>query len=438
MKNVFSVLIFISLLIGIIAQNVEEAPTSEENSSTSVPEPQSSVSVEEISDWEKELDEELKEQDKQKDALKDSRATTLPTSNPNQINRSFQNLMMDIAVAVDLVGEYDKNKPKTTENKLDVRTAEFGFRAAIDQWTRGYFLAAAHNENGAYYFEVHEAYLQFPFLPYNFSFRAGSMFLDIGRLNRVHSHDRPFTKSPIVHEKFLGWESLFDTGGELSLLLPWSFITQELVIGVTNGQKYGHAHSAGITKNNPLGYAHFKNFYYLGNNWGTQFGFSGVRYEPTTDRRNEKFLYGMDAILKWNRSNLKGFELLAEYWLSKETFPTTVDYQKLEISSPQEIKQYGYYIFADWKFHQLWSIGYRYDFFSDLSIRDQYGSRQESSIEANSIQITFRSSEFALLRGTFERRFIREMADTSDPEKVDQRFFVQGTIIMGTHPAHEY
>ena len=196
--------------------------------------------------------------------------------------------MMDVSVAVDIVGEYDKNKPKTTDNKLDIRTAEFGFTGSVDQWLRGNFLAAAHSENGTYYFEVHEAWVQLPFLPYNISLKAGSMFLDIGRLNRIHAHDRPFTKTPIVHEKLIGWESAMDTGAEMSILLPWSFLTQELVIGSTNGKKWGHAHSEGIKKNNPMFYTHLKNFYYFGNNIGSQFGFSGVRYETDQNNKNER------------------------------------------------------------------------------------------------------------------------------------------------------
>ena len=34
---------------------------------------------------------------------------------------------------------------------------------------------------------------------------------------------------------------------------------------------------------------HLKNFLYFGNNWGMQFGFTGLRYEPTTDKNQEKF-----------------------------------------------------------------------------------------------------------------------------------------------------
>lgn len=118
------------------------------------------------------------------------------------------------------------------------------------------------------------------------------MFIDVGRLNKIHAHDRAFTMTPIVHEKFIGWESAIDTGAEFSILFPWKWITQELVLGATNGRKWGHSHDGGIQKNNPLLYAHLKHFYYFGNNWGTQFGFSGIRFEPTAERKTKGFYTG--------------------------------------------------------------------------------------------------------------------------------------------------
>jgi hypothetical protein len=388
--------------------------------------------------WEDELERDLKEQEKKEKGFQDSRGTTSPIQNQNQLNRSAQNLMMDASVAVDIVGAYDKNKPSTTQNMLDIRTAEFGFSAAVDQWIRGYFLGAAHSEDGKYFYEVHEAWAEFPFLPFNISAKVGMIFLDVGRLNKIHSHDRPFTEAPIVHQKFLDWESIFDTGAEVSILFPWSFMTQELVIGATNGKKWGHAHSAGQKKNNPMVYAHLKNFYYFGNNWGTQFGVTGIRYEPSEDRRNERFLYGIDAVLRWNRSNLKELLIMSEFWYNTETFPDRLDATTGNISSPPRQIQYGYYLFIDYKFHQLWSIGYRNDFITDRTLKDRNGYNARNSIEANSIQITLHTSEFAKVRGTFERRYIRDLSQENDSERVDQRFYFQTMIIMGSHPAHTY
>lgn len=393
-------------------------------------------------DWEAELDKDLKDQETRSKVTEGSRGVTSNAQQPNQINRSAQNLMMDVSAAIDIVGAWDRNKPRGTgeriDNKLDVRSAEFGFTAAVDQWMRANFLGAAHGENGKYYFEVHEANVIFPFLPLNTSLKVGQMFIDIGRLNRIHLHDRPFTMNPIVHEKFIGFESAMDTGAEFSILLPWKWITQELVLGATNGKKWGHSHSEGQQKNNPMGYAHLKHFYYFGNNWGTQFGFSGVRFEPTTDRRNQRYLYGMDAVLRWNRSNLRELMIMSEGWYQQEIFPEQLDPSTFRSSKAPSRDQWGYYFFMDYKFHQLWSLGYRYDYFTDKSLVDKNGKLADNAIEAHSTQITFHSSEFGRIRGSVERRYIQDYSKTEFQEQREWRFYVQAVAILGSHPAHSY
>lgn len=395
-----------------------------------------------IGNWEDDLEKDLKDQETREKSSVGSRGTTTPVQSNNQINRSAQNLMMDVSVAIDIVGAWDRNKPRGTSerinNKLDVRTAEFGFSGAVDQWLRGNFLAAAHGEDGKYYYEVHEAWVQLPFLPFNTSLKVGQMFLDIGRINRIHSHDRAFTMAPIVHEKFIGWESAMDTGAEFSILLPWKKITQELVLGATNGKKWGHSHTEGEQKNNPMGYFHLKNFYYFGNNWGTQFGFSGVRFEPTTNRRNVRYLYGVDAVLRWNQSNLREIMLLTEAWYQQEIFPETTNASTYERQKSPSKDQWGYYLFADYKFHQLWSVGVRYDYFTDKSLVMKDGSPAKNAIEAQSLQATFHSSEFGKIRASFERRYIQDFSKEDFQEVREYRFYIQTVAILGSHPAHSY
>ncbi len=392
--------------------------------------------------WEDELEKDLKDQENRSKGSEGSRGTTSPVQSNNQVNRSSQNLMMDVSVAIDIVGAWDRNKPRGTSerinNKLDIRTAEFGFSGAVDQWLRGNFLAAAHGENGKYYYEVHEAWVQFPFLPFNTSLKVGQMFLDIGRLNKIHSHDRAFTMTPIVHEKFIGWESAMDTGAEFSILFPWKKITQELVIGATNGKKWGHTHTEGEAKNNPMGYLHLKHFYYFGNNWGTQFGFSGVRFEPTTNRRNQRYLYGLDGVLRWNQSNLREVMLLSEFWYQQEIFPDTIDSTTYLTKKTPSKDQWGYYVFAEYKFHQLWSAGFRYDYLTDKSLTNKDGTPAKNAIEAQSLQMTFHSSEFGKIRGSLERRYIQDFSKEDFQEVREYRIYFQTVAILGSHPAHSY
>ncbi|HMV45156.1 MAG TPA: hypothetical protein PKD50_21690, partial [Leptospiraceae bacterium] len=416
-------------------------------------------SKEPLEDWEIQLEREIQQQKALSKKTQNSRNTNSPTvQNPLTSNQNAQNLMMDINAAVDMVGQWDKNKKKTTSNDFDIREAEFGFNAAVDQLMRGSLLVAAHNEDGKYLFEIHEAKVQFPFLMKNVSATVGKMFLDQGRLNRIHRHDRPFTQAPIVHRKLMGEEANQDTGAEINILFPWSTINQELVLGATNGRVWGHSHSEGPPKNNPMFYAHLKNFYYFGNNWGSQFGFTGIRYEPDQNTRTVRSQYGIDIVVKWNRSFLRSFMFMAEFWLRETEFP----YERLKNNKPEMDRQLGYYAFVDYQYHQQWHVGFRYDYFSVSSLRDKYGYRAPNAEIAYTPQITFKPSEFSYIRASFERRYtkdftiessrldfrpiddqLRDYVENADkpkssPTVVSYQFYIQCVFILGSHPPHVY
>lgn len=68
-------------------------------------------------DWEAELDKDLKDQETRSKSTEGSRGVTSNVQQPNQINRSAQNLMMDVSAAIDIVGAWDRNKPRVQANE---------------------------------------------------------------------------------------------------------------------------------------------------------------------------------------------------------------------------------------------------------------------------------------------------------------------------------
>ncbi|MBE7410919.1 MAG: hypothetical protein L6Q54_04390 [Leptospiraceae bacterium] len=415
-------------------------------------------------DWELELDKDIEEVTKNSTEKKDTKNLGYPKIFPSpSIDRNVQNLMMDINAAIDLLGGWDKNKNKTTENNLDVRGAEIGFSGAVDQMIRGNLLIAAHNENGEYVFEIHEANAVFPFLLKQVTVKAGKMFLDLGRLNRIHQHDWVFSTAPIVHSKLMDKEAIQDTGAEFNILLPWQKLTQEIVIGATNGRSWGHSHSAGSPKNNPMSYIHLKNFYYIGNNWGTQFGLTAIRYEPDSNsNKTIRTQYGADFLLRWNRSFLKSFMLMGEVWYRETRYPDGFDLLTFQRTKTPMETQVGYYIFADYQFHEQWSLGFRFDYFTIPNLRNKQGFLAENSEMAYTPQVTFKPSEFSFIRLSFERRYSKDLtigssaysvksneewikeytenpnSQTSKPQMVTYQVYLQCTFILGSHPPHAY
>lgn len=335
---------------------------------------------------------------------------------------------LDIMAAADLLGRWDRETPHTTDNRFAARELEVGLSASVDHLGRGILSVASHDENGEQVAELHEAYLAMDnFLPRT-SLRLGKMFFDVGRLNTIHRHDWSFSTAPIVHEALLGEEAASDTGAELRFLMPWPF-WQELSVGVFNGRTFGHAHSEGDPKQNPLVTVHLKQFVELGTNWGTQFGFSYLRWHPTENPNRVTQQSGIDAILKWKKGKLASFQWLSEVWY-RET--RQKNERPFDTPGPPVETFVGGYTFIEYQFHENWFAGIRLDGLTEPNKRGQLGYTIPNGSVAESLIVTFKPSEFSYFRVTGERS-----TDIESGEKTYQASF-QATFIVGAHPSHVY
>lgn len=355
----------------------------------------------------------------------------VPTGNLlNFVDRNQRTYTLDILAAVDMVGEWDNEEQDTTANEFGLREVEIGFFADIDQLAQGVVMIAGHNEGGEFFFEIHEAYFNFPrFLVPNLSARVGQMFFDVGRLNSVHRHDWRFTNAPVVHEELLDEEAAEDEGIELSYLMPWPF-WQELTVGVFNGKTFGHTHVEGPKKNNPLYTAHLSQFFPISPDWGTEFGFSYLRWHPTEEPNRVTHQYGFDYLLRWAAGPGRQFELSSEIWYreTREKNERRFDPPAAPIDT-----RVGGYIFGEYRFHPQWGVGYRYDYFTNPNFEDEDGRRQtKNGIEQNSVMITYYPSEFSYFRATAERDTILEAGENT------YQFYLQADFILGMHPPHRY
>ncbi len=70
-----------------------------------------------------------------------------------------QSLLQNVqtAAAIDITAPF--NFENSTDNKLDIRSAELAFFGPLDPTFDAYVNFAAHNEDGEFKAEVHEAYL---------------------------------------------------------------------------------------------------------------------------------------------------------------------------------------------------------------------------------------------------------------------------------------
>lgn len=373
-------------------------------------------------------------------------------------NSTGKNLYLDIAAAADLYGEWDKERDvpivkhgitplperiasdkanewrtppiHATQNRASLRATEIGLIASVDHLSEARVTIGAAEENGAFSFNIEEAYLYFPntFLPRT-SIRAGKLLLDVGRINTQHQHDWPFTTPPVVHRELLGAENASDTGIEFQFLFPWPF-WQELTIGIFNGDTFGQTEGATpVTKQNPLVTAHLKQFVSLGENTGMQFGFSYLGWHPDTHPTKRAHQSGFDLLIKWKRGKLRSFQWLSEVWYREERQKNERPFDPP--ATPVEVRV-GAYTYGEYRFHENWLFGARLDRFTNPNFRGENGYMvKNGTVEISGI-IGWNPSEFSRFRATLAQS--REVLH----ENIDNILYLQGTFLMGAHPQHVY
>lgn len=347
----------------------------------------------------------------------------------------------DLIYEKDIKGDRPGSPERPAKNSLDLRELEFGFRGAVDHIAEATVLFALHREThdehaGSYNIDIHSAYLDFTRLPANLHLRLGKMFLDAGRLNTMHRHDWHFSHAPVIHELIFNdlevGEGASDIGAELSYLMPWTFF-QELKAGVFRGKSFGHSHEDEVDKKHPLYTLRLKNFIPLGNLWGTQFGFSYLRYNNTDASPAQSgdldHTYGLDLTLKYEKGRQASFIWTSEYWYKKG---------ERENHSKANVDQ-GFYSYIQYQ-QRHWAFGLRYDFAERSSFAAPDFAAQKPRYDGQSAWITWQPSEFSFYRLSLARH--NPNADFDHPRyspgKEAFSLTAQAVFMLGYHPAHQY
>lgn len=334
----------------------------------------------------------------------------------------------EIFAALDLVHSQDISGPvRETNNNFDVREIEFGFSGYVDHFASATILFALHREShgediGEMLFDIHEAFVDLYALPFNLNLRMGKMFIDAGRLNTIHRHDWYFTNAPQVHKQIMNdiyvGEGASDMGAELSLLMPWSFY-QELKVGVFRGRTFGHSHGDGFEKPAPMYTARLKQFAPLFGSWGTEFGFSYLRYQNDTVADNIDQTAGFDILFR-NISTKLSVTWASEFW-----------YKIQERVGLLTDSRYGFFSYIDFKFFKKYHVGYRYDWytgdFKNLNLTQGYSG--------NTVWLAYKPSEFSTFRINAEQKNYDQLSSRTDSAYV---LYVQGIFLLGYHKPHRY
>ncbi|MGB0452995.1 MAG: hypothetical protein ACPGJV_04700 [Bacteriovoracaceae bacterium] len=329
---------------------------------------------------------------------------------------------LEISVSGDMVHNQGLNEESEADDKLTMRGAEIILYAPIDHNFDGVLSAAAHDEGGETMFELHELFIATSKIVPRSNIRVGQFFLSLGRLNRFHQHDWPFTRAPLVHRTFFDDEGVFDTGLEYNYLFPTAQ-TFNLTLGVTSGYRYGHSHTTGSKPKVPTHYARLSTFDSYSSTSGSELG---VNFLGRTDAQdNEMKLVGIDLTTKFREGKILKYLLQSEVWFKNE-----------RDSSDDITEQVGLYLFNEFATGEQTSVGLRLDGFKDLSKINALTEKKINNITYGGLaQATYRSSEFAKIRASLGHEFEREEGQTTSK---DTRVVMQFIFIIGSHPAHEF
>ena len=191
-------------------------------------------------------------------------------------------------------------------------------------------------------------------LPLDINLRVGKYRAEFGKLNMTHPHAWPFITAPLVEERFLG-ESLNDLGISASVLLPTEDVYTKLTVDLLRGTAVGGATGMVDTTGGKPYYANsarLSSFFTLSDYSDLEVGLSG--YTGIHDPYNrDRFWYGnMDFKYKYRPSAYTSLVIQGEYLANWRT-----------VHMPQEasFSSSGFYLYADYQFFKIYSIGGRID-----------------------------------------------------------------------------
>ena len=354
-------------------------------------------------------------------------------------------LLFDMGVTGDFIGNLTQHNVQKNqggsfpglENLFFPREVEVSFFGQIDPYARAEVRLEAEQDSrgGDLSLNLAEGNLTLMALPYGTQLKMGKMRNRFGYLNEIHAHDWPFIDNPNVLQQFFGTEGLVESGFEATWVPPLPFYL-ELLGGVFNGENdvaFGRGQIS-----NPLVTGRVRTFLDF-DEWGAiQLGAS-IAAGQTPQQKNSTII-GWDAKYKYTPPGWQhaAVSLLGEYLMSlRNVVVTDAD----GIDTTRFRNSQGFYVyggvqpFAHGELSK-WLLGFRYD-------RTQYPAASGTEWAVQPF-LSYYPSEFLRFRLGYKQTTrsqccsYLDFQDNGGSARQVSEYFLQGTFIMGAHPAHPF
>ena len=315
----------------------------------------------------------------------------------------------DISVIGNFVGVAGKN-PMSDEPPLSLTEVETALQAVVDPYARADFFLAAGPEG----LEVEEGYITFTSLPAGVLLKAGKMRSQFGKTNAMHTHILPWADRPLVSRNlFGGEEGVSDAGISVSRLIPNSLMFVDAIGEVYRGDS-DVFHSESRSKLSYLG--RIRGYRDLSEGSNIDLGVSYAQGPSAVVDGSNARRIGVDATFRYRplrRAIYRQFVGRTEIIWSREDLPTGLQQHAS-----------GFYTSADYQFARRWFAGARLD---------RSGRPLEDGVHdsGGSVSLTFRPSEFSIVRGQYRRTQYAEGIDANE-------LLLQLNFAIGAHGAHPF
>ncbi|MFT5284483.1 MAG: hypothetical protein ACI8TQ_000640 [Planctomycetota bacterium] len=303
------------------------------------------------------------------------------------------------------------------DDSFRLSEVELDFRSAIDPWADGVVIGAIESEaTGEYAFGIEEGYVVLKRLPFTewtplgMSLKVGRFRTAFGRINKVHTHNLPWSTRPLAVTQFLGHEGYLREGisGAFHLPAPSKSDSINLTVEMLSGGGIAIDKEAPASHYAPLG--HLAWFRELNAEHTLEVGLSA------RGGNRERALYGADFTYAWKPlggGEWNSFIFGGEYFLNDSDVP--------ELDRAR-----GSYLWAQNQLSRQLYLGARYDFVEELGDRSMDTTR-------SGLWLSYYTSEFLRLRAGVEHT-------NSDLAEIDglKSVFVELSFVFGAHGSDPY
>jgi hypothetical protein len=202
-------------------------------------------------------------------------------------------------------------------------------------------------------------------LPLDLNVRAGKYRAEFGKLNMQHPHAWPFITQPLVLERFLGEDGLNDLGVSVSALLPTGDVYTRLTVDVLRGLSIPAAAGIEDTTGGKPSYAfsgRLSSFFALSDLSDLEVGLSGLTGIHDPYSRQRFWYVDCDFKYKYRPSSYTSLQIQGEFLLNTRTATENRDHLPLP---GETINSSGLYLFVNYQFTKIFSVGARYDWTED-------------------------------------------------------------------------